>query len=766
MNIGKNLLVGLLSFLFTSLSVLAQAPSGPTVQSIDVQYAGPASISRERILANMRTQVGKPYNQQAVEEDIRNLYATGTISNVRIFGERVGGDAVKVIVVVQPKATVSEVVFEGATRIKESRLRKEISTKQNEPLSEANVEADRQKILELYAGRGYSDTRIETRIDADEKTGKSRVVFSIVEGGKVVIRDIRFEGNTALKESQLRKVIKTKPANVLSFITKAGRLQQEQVEADVAAIRELYQNQGYVDVIVSGPQVQPVSGDKADLVFTIQEGRQYTLGKVNVTGAQVFTSDEVRTEIRSVPGETFSPGKLREDAKRVQDLYGARGYVDMQVGVETVSGGPGVIDVSFTLDEGTQSYVERVNIQGNTRTKDKVIRRELALSPGDIYNTVLVDASRQRLQNLNYFSRAEIFPSETDIPGRKDLNVLVEEKRTGSFNFGAGFSSIDSLLGFAEIQQSNFDITRWPNFTGGGQRFRTRLQYGTKRQDFIIGLTEPWFMDYQVAVGGELFYRKASFISSVYDQGNAGFELNARKAVGKFSSARLAYRLENISIEDVDEDASQIFHDEEGDYLKSSITAGWNYDTRDSVFLTRRGHRVDFSAYVAGGPLGGDTDTYGFNLEASKYFPLPGDTIFLINAEIGTVDSWSGGERVPIFDRLYLGGANTLRGFDYRDVGPKDEDGEPIGGNTLARVTFEYTFPVVDRIRGALFYDTGFVNAGSYEFSPSDVNSDVGIGVRIELPIGPIRLDYGIPVQSDSHNDSSGKFNFNIGYQF
>jgi outer membrane protein insertion porin family len=424
------------------------------------------------------------------------------------------------------------------------------------------------------------------------------------------------------------------------------------------------------------------------------------------------------------------------------------------------------MDVTYRVEEGLQSYVEHIDISGNTRTKDKVIRREIALAPGDLYNTVRVDASKERLKNLNYFSKVDTFPSDTLVPGRKDLKVLVEEKRTGSFNFGAGFSSIDSLIGFAEITQGNFDIMRWPYFTGAGQKFRLRVQWGTRRKDFILSLTEPYFLDYRLSVGGELFFRDASFVSAVYDERRYGFDLHARKFLNEFTYVRFGYTLQDVDIHDVDPDASQQIKDEEGNRLESKLYGGITFDTRDSVFLTRRGHKIDLQTYVAGGFLGGDTDIYGFDLEASKYFLLPWDTILILNAEAAVVQTWAGGDRVPIFDRLFLGGANNLRGFKYRDVGPKDADDEPIGGNTLARLTVEYTFPVVEKVRGAVFYDVGFVNEDSYDFGSGNINSDVGIGVRLDLPIGPVRIDYGIPIQTQNNNSGSGKFNFNIGYQF
>ena len=756
-----------------SASAFAQTPPPPVVKQIEVQYAGANQVSKEKLLANMRTRVGKPYDDRVVEEDIRHLYATGNISNVRIFGEPTA-DGVKVIVVVQPKAQLTEVVLTGVTKFKESRIRKEIAAKAGDALNEAALETDRQKVLDYYAGKGFTEADVTYKVEQNEKAGTARVIFSVSEGGKLAIKSVVFEGNTALKESELKKAIKSKPKSLLEMFSKAGRLDQDALTEDSRALKELYQSKGYVDAEVGKPRVDR-QDSRVTVIFPIKEGIQYHVGKVNYTGAQVFTTDEISKTAKTKAGEVYAPGNVKSDIRMIQDMYGTRGYIDFQAGADVNPNGKGVMDVTYKIDEGVQSYVEHIDIQGNTRTKDKVIRREIAVAPGDLYNSVRVDASKARLENLNYFytqrdgpghQAVSLFPSDTLVPGRKDLKVLVEEKRTGSFNFGAGFSSIDSLIGFAEITQGNFDLTRWPYFTGGGQKFRMRAQWGTRRKDFILSLTEPYLLDYKLSVGGEVFYRDASFVSSVYDERRYGFDLNARKALNEFTAMRFSYTLQDVDIHNVDAKASSAIREEEGNRLESKLAAGITHDTRDSVFLTRHGHKVDLQVYVAGGFLGGDTDIYGFDIEASQYFHLPWDTILTINGEIAGVQTWAGGDRVPIFDRLYLGGANNLRGFKFRDVGPKDSEGEPLGGNTLARLTVEYTFPVVEKVRGAVFYDLGFVNAGSYNFGGGNVNSDIGLGVRLDLPIGPVRIDYGVPVSSDNNNGKGGKFNFNIGYQF
>jgi len=739
-----------------------EAQSAPIVRAIEIQFAGPSNLSQERILANMRTKVGRPYSDTVVEEDIRNLYATGNVANVRIFGENVT-DGVKVVVVLQTKATIGEVVIQGANLIKPSKLRKDMTVKPGQTLNEASVEVDRQKILSEYADKNYTNTTVQTKVDTDPKTGKAIVTFMVTEGGKMVIHAIHFTGNTVFKEKELVKQMKTRPSNILSYFTKTGRVDNDQIAQDILALREYYQNAGYIDVQVASPQINPIGNGKVDLVFAVNEGIQYHVKDLSLEGTQALSDADVRKQISTTAGSVFSPKKMRDDTKRIEDLYGSQGYVDLDVQPSTTPAGNGLINVDYKLTEGSQSYIEKVNITGNTTTKDKVIRRELAVGPGDIYNTSLVDASKQRLDGLNYFSRIDTFPSDSGVPGRKDLNVQVEEKRTGSFNFGAGFSSVDSLVGFVELQQTNFDLFHWPDFTGGGERFRARIQYGTQRKDIILSLTEPYFLDYRLSVGGELFYRDLNFVSNYYNQSDIGGDIFARKSLNAFTYASLTYRLEQLGINSVASDASDEIKAQAGKKMKSSVTLLLDNDTRDSIFLTRTGHRIDFS--VGGAGLGGDVKDYTMDLSASQYFHLPWDTILLFNGEVATVDGWSNSD-VPIFDREFLGGGNDLRGFDYRAVGPKDRYGEPLGGDTMARLTVEYTYPIVDKVRGAFFFDSGFVNAAAYDFSLNDLNSDVGIGVRVDLPIGPVRIDYGIPIQSDHFNKSSGKFNFNIGYQF
>lgn len=744
----------------------AQVGPGPIVRDIVVEYVGPPAIARERVLDNLATKVGQPYSERAAEADIRALYATGGVANVRIFAEPMG-DGVKVTVLLQGRPVIEEILIEGAEQISMNRVRREIGSKVGDVLSEERLEDDRQKILKIYEDRFYSDVDVQYRVQELPGSTRVRVVFQITEGPRMVVRRITFVGNESVLPRDIIKVMKTRTWNLLSFFNKSGRLLPAQIEEDRAAIRNLYQNRGFADVQITDIQTVPSGDDGVDLTITIVEGIQYRVNTVRLEGVNIVSTDELKGRLKMTDGTLFTPQGMGADLKAMRDFYGMRGYVDMIAQPEILPAGVGGVDVIYRVDEGVQSYVNLINIQGNTRTKDRVIRRELAVKPGDVFDSTLVDVSRQRLDNLNYFSRVEMAPTDTIVPGRKDLNVIVEEKRTGSFNFGVGFSTTDSLVGFAELQQTNFDLFNWPSFVGAGQRFRIRGQYGLQRRDFVVSLTEPWFMGYKLSVGVEGYYREASFLSTVYDQTNYGIAIQARKQVWRALSARVEYRLEGIRIFDVDEDETgPEIQDAEGTYTKSAFTGALTWDTRDSLFLTRKGEVIELTGFIAGGPLGGDVQDFGISLEASKYFSLPWDLIFLIKGELAVVNTWGGSDEVPIFDRLYLGGANNLRGFNFREVGPVDEYDNPIGGQSLAYLTTELTFPIITRVRGAVFADVGFVNAGANDFSTSGVNADIGVGLRLDLPIGPIRVDYGIPVIYDSWNGPPGKFNFNIGYQF
>src|SRR5215475_10390977 len=381
--------VASLCTLFTAVIARAQAPPSPpgppVIRAMEVEYTGPATISKERIVAQMRTKVGQVYSNEIVEDDIKALYKTGYIKNVRIFAQP-QGDCVKVIVAVQTRAIVREIEITGAQRVKPTKLRKEIKIKLNQAVDEQQLEEARQKIIEIYQARGFTDVSVEFRIDSiDEKRGTARVVFTVNEGARGAVSQIRFEGNAHVSQGVLRKQMKTRGRTLIHFVDKSGRLDEVQLEQDLDKIREYYQNHGFIDVEIK--EVRKDRTEKGPMIITIviSEGPQYHVRKLTVSGYQATSEAKIRLLLKMKEGNVYSPKQLRDDAKAVADAYGSGGYVDLEITPEGTPAGVGLIDVHYNIEEGVRSFVNRINIEGNTRTKDKVIRREVLVAPGDVF---------------------------------------------------------------------------------------------------------------------------------------------------------------------------------------------------------------------------------------------------------------------------------------------------------------------------------------------------------------------------------------------
>jgi outer membrane protein insertion porin family len=743
--------------------VPVNAPAaGRTVKSLRVVFKGPVSMSEARVRAQMATREGEAFTDENVEQDIRNLYATGAVDNVDIAASDVAG-GVAVTVTVTGRGALGQVRFVGNTAYPQDRLLKETELRVGEPVDEAKLATGQQKIRELYEKKGFSGIAVNYSTEPTTD-GFTRVTYTIGEGARGLVRSINFEGNSAIKSSVLRSNLKLKEKAIYRvWRGKSKTITDEVLFEDRKAVESTYQDEGYVYAQVLDIRRDQVDEKYVDLTYVITEGDRYDVAEVAMDGLTIFTPEELGPALQTIAGFPYSGSEVRADEKMIGDYYGSRGYADARVDTSIVPAGPNQVKVVYRVTEGDKSFVRKVNIAGNSTTQDRVIRRELPFTPGEEVNTVKMEAGRNRLQNLGYFSAVDMRTNDTEQPGFKDVDVTVTEQSTGTVNFGAGFSSIDALVGFLDLTQTNFNIGG-NGFRGAGQRFNLGLKYGTERRDFQMSFTEPWFLGQKLAFTTELFYRDLFYLSDVFDQSNVGGSLNFRKPLGEHSYAELTYTLQQIGV-DVAEEASEIIQQEDGDYLQSKIDLSWVHDTRDSVFLTRKGHKVEIGALVSGSFLGGDADVWGINLQATQFFNLPFDTILSIEGAFRTVDTLGSGDRVPIFERLFLGGANNLRGFDFREVGPKDETGEPVGGLSSAHAAVEYTFPIVEKVRGAVFYDIGMVSDSSFDWG-GDINSNFGVGLRLFLPIGPIRVDFGVPVQSDEFNDSSGQFHFNVGYKF
>ena len=809
---------GLYWFFASMLCTTGQISSQDKVVKIDIKHVGPASVSDELIRSNIRVKVGDRYHRATTDDDINNLYATGLFYNIRVAPD-VTPEGVTLTYLVQGKPRLTEISFKGNKRFSEAKLRKKLSSKVGEPLDERKLFTDSQEIQKMYQKSGYPRTEVKHVSSVIEESGRAMATFEINESPKIKIVRVEFVNAKAFSQKKLRKVIKTRKHWWLSWITGSGYLKDEQFEDDHDKLREFYRDDGYLDFEIKEVQFQNPTPTTMVIRFIVYEGAQYKVGSVKFSGNKIFSFSELTNGLRYVTstkpgkhkigrnglpmdvGDVFTPKGMTKDIEAVEDFYGARGYIDVTTSSRhlTVLRIPntetGTMDLEFQIDEGQKSYIEKIEIRGNTKTKDKVVRRELAVSPGEVFDMVRVKVSKQRLEGLQYFEKVDTRQEATDPPitGHKNLVVGVDEKSTGNLTMGAGFSSVDSIVGFAEVYQGNFDLFHPPTFTGGGQKFRLRVQIGTERQDYLVSFIEPWFLERKLAFGVDLYHRQWNFqsLDNLYDETRTGARISFTRALWKdFLIGTLSYTLEDVGISFNDSatrarivevpgqggapptfivvpgNTPEALWNEAGHSLLSKAGASIAYDTRGGGLLPNRGQRTELFGQFVGGPLGGDKEFYTLELKTAWYFRgfLPSH-IIEIAARTGVAESLQD-EDVPFYERFYLGGLYSLRGFKYRSVSPREGDiSEPIGGDTYWFGSFEYSVPIIERLRFAVFYDVGNVAAKPYDYTDmSHFNDNWGVGLRLNLPIGPLRLDYGIPIHHDEFNGSSGRFQFGVGY--
>ena len=773
--------------------------SNKNIEAIKVTHVGPASVSDQMVLVNIQTRSGDDFSAARINQDVKNLLGTGYFYNVDVSWE-VKDSGIDLVYSVQGKPRLTEIRFEGNERLSDRRLKKKVSSKVGEPIDEKKLFTDAREIETFYQKKGYQNTVVVYQASITEERGQGNVTFKVTEAPKVRIQEVNFVGASAFKLKKLRKVVKTRRRWAFSWLTGSGVLKEEQFAEDKEKLRQYYWDNGYVDFAIRDIQFEYPEENKMVINIEIFEGNQYRVGDLRIQGNEIYPTQEVLFfETRKGPlkrlamnkGDVFTPGGLDDNREALEDLYEADGYLTPRNQgqtrireIKSANTEKGTIDVDYQIDEGDRDYIEKVEIRGNTKTKDKVLRRELAVAPGEPFNMVRAKLSQERLRGLTYFEKVEIAVEPTDIPDRKNLVVSVEEKNTGNFVIGAGFNSIENLVAFVELSQGNFDLFKPPLFQGGGQKLRLRAQAGTRLQDYQLTFIEPWLFDKKLEFQQDLYHRELSYVSSVFDERRTGTQLGLRKTLGSdFIIGGVDYTVESIGIQNVDPGASYFFQNQEGDSMISKVGSSISYDTRSGGFLPNSGQLTRLRGQLSGGPLGAEVDTYKLELTTKHYFKGFGSGHILeVLGEVGVADAYANTDEVPLFDRYWLGGLRNLRGFKFRDVGPKDGQQEPFGGSTYWFASAEYSVPIIERLRFALFYDIGMVFQDAYSFDSRVTNPDpaasgatlfdtgayndnFGLGLRLNLPIGPLRLDYGIPITSDDFNDASGRFNFGVGWE-
>jgi outer membrane protein insertion porin family len=746
------------AFIFIFLVLGQSVLHAEKITDISIQYTGAPTVDEAALSTQISSKIGSELDAMEVEKDIKNLYSSGLVDNVRVLTEPNEG-GVRVIFLVRTRAILGEVSFIGNS-LATNKLRKETELEIGEAFDDTFLETARVNLEALYKKKGFSNVGITYKVGGAERPGFSRVTFVVDEGVLERLNKVKFFGNESISDRVLSGQMHVKASRAYNVFKKNRGIDSTELEEDVVRIEEYYRNEGYINARVTEVVREP-AGDKVDLVIHINEGNKFTVNKVSVSGIKAVSQKDVLPLLEMKEGAVYSSEGISTDLVGLRRYYANNGYSNVRISPRVDSSSETMIDIEYAVSEGVQSTIELINISGNDRTLDKVIRRELALVPGDVYNETRLEVSRNRLMGLGFFEGANVTPTDSATPDHTDISIEVREKSTGTVNFGAGFSSIDNLVGFMDIVQTNFRLFGKPH-VGGGEKIRLGVQYGRRRKDFQFDYTQPWLFDKKLAFGTGLYFRDLLYLSDKYDQTIGGAYMSLRRPLGEYTSLSFKASLENYEI-DVDSDSSDTLKKEEGEYDRALFAVNYVINTTDSQYLTRRGHRISLGTDVSFG----DVETYGVQLSGSKYFLLPFDTILSVNGQYRSVD---GDDNVPIFEREFLGGARSLRGYEYREASSpalRDAQGEPLGGRTAAYFTAEYSFPLINlkKFRGHVFYDGGMLSNDAWDFG-GDYLSDYGIGLDLYLPMGPIRLDVAWPMQTNEWVEDKMRFQFNMGYQF
>jgi len=793
----------------------APATKDPLVRSIRIKTDGTA-VSEQFVLGFVALRKGQPFSKDAVANTVRSLYATGRFNQALVEPtlDPATGE-VDIIVTVEPRPILKDIEYVGGDGLvgKAGWFGGSVieDVKIGEPLDMAQLRRSEVKLQdELRKKRPFARVTSQLR----DTVGGKIVAVVVDEGFELKVDNFRFEGATSFDRYDLWSAADLKTSEYRwykwSWLVGGGRLDPEQYRADCKKLREYYRAKGYLDVEVEDAdpekvcEVKDVKDDAGwvDVVFKIKEGRKYTIGEIAFDGNRlgaadpIYSTDALRKVVsepslrrgahpadfdKIASGEAFAVPAIEAASEKLREYYGQMGYINSSVQVVRKPNlTTGAIDVKFQIEEGQRHTVRSVEIQGNTKTRSTVIARELALGPGEVFDLARTRVSEARLRNTQFFEEVRVTPIPTPIPGQSDLRVTVKEGPTGQVSFGAGYSTVEGLVGFVEYAESNFDFSNsegW--YRGAGQKFRVRLSVGSLTNSFEHSFEEPALWERDLAVGYSIERRYAGYASANYSVLSEGVSFYARRRVFSNIEGRIGYNLRRMSVDNVTADAPAdvITEGNAGSRVISSVSASLTYDTRDEYNFPTKGSRISLTEELAGNGLGGDIKYLKSELRAGRWF-LVSPTAEQTIGVIGRVGLLTGsGGYLPFYERFYLGGAYDMRGFGYNDVGAYDtydttHGNQPMGGMTYGFFSAEYTIKAADNLRFAAFYDYGLVNKSETDFSVAQANSDYGLGMRILLGGAVMRLDFGFPLQTTKSpggvdiNDGGMKFNFSFGTVF
>ncbi|MEW6429192.1 MAG: outer membrane protein assembly factor BamA [Thermodesulfobacteriota bacterium] len=737
-------------------TALSLAGDYDRIEAIEVK--GNSRIDRGAILRNVKSGVGQRYSEETVSADIKNIFKMGYFQEVRAFSDTVAGGRKLTFEVVE-KEVIGQLTITGNDEIKEEDIKAVLSVSTNKIINDAEVKKSVAAVKQLYREKGYYNTEVNAQLSYPQK-GRVTVAFAIKEGPKIYIKEIRFAGNSFARDKDLKKIIETSEKGFFSWLTDSGLLRREIAEQDAERIAAYYHNSGFIDARVGTPEI--VQKDEwLYITYNIEEGRRFKVNTITIRGELIVDARELLDLLQIRREEFFSRKVLREDIIRLTDFYAERGYAfaEMVPDVIKKEGEVPEVDIDIVVTRNELIHINRIMVKGNTRTRDKVIRREIELKEGEIFNATALKRSNERIQRLDFFEDVNITPEPTVDETLMDILVNVKEKPTGSFSIGMGYSSVDDFMFMGEIKQDNF--------LGKGQQLALQADISGNSNRYNFSFTEPHLNDSELLFGFDLYKWTREYDD--YTKDSTGFDFRFGYPIWERWKLGWSYGWENTDLTDIDySNLSTVISDSLDVHITSYLKIALSRDTRNRRFMPSDGALHLVQVKYAGGPvLGGDSSFTKTEGTSSWYFPFFFDTTLHLNAAAGFVSENSDG-KLPIYEKFYLGGLSSIRGFKSGQVSPRDAATlDRIGGDKMWYINEEIIFPLLKDVglHGVVFLDAGNVYDIGEKWDFNNIKKSVGTGVRWLSPMGPLRLEYGRNLDPLDDEDSSN-WDFSIGGNF
>lgn len=760
-----------LSTLLVCIFLCSSAFAGQ--ETIDkIVITGNRRIESSAILTAIKLKSGDTFFEEKIDEDIKSIFGLGFFTDIKAE-KTLSEKGIVITYTVTEKPVVREIIFAGNKALASDKLKEALVVRPNSIYSPKDTLASIAKIKKLYTDEGYSQAEIE-QVKENISPYEIKLTLKIAEGDKILIREIRFEGNKAFSASKLKGLMETQEKWWLSWLTGAGIYKEDILKNDMLLLTEHYMNNGYINFKVAEPDVVLAADNKALIVsILLAEGAQFTTGQIDFKGDILGTKEELARRLKMKTGDVFSRGALRQEIFSLTDIYADKGYAFANVNpLTTMNNDKKIIDIVFDFEKGEKVYIDRINIAGNTKTRDKVIRREMRVAEGELYSATGIKKSKQNMMNLGFFEEAVIATSKGTSDNKLNLDVNVKEKSTGTFSIGGGYSSLDGFVAQGSIQQANL--------LGLGLKTNASASLGGSSSSYSLGITEPHFLDTNWSIGGDLYRSEREYTD--YSKTATGGDIKAGYQLSDTLSTFMLYKYEMTDIFDESfelQESKRLYPDitTTSDSTTSAVTVSISRNTTDYRLDPSTGMTNSLSLEYAG--LGGTNKFLRTIAQTAQFLPVGFGTVFMLRGTVGHIAEM--GAPVPIDEKFYLGGISTVRGYAGRTISPyviiphydpitgikNDEDEAYIGGDTEAYLNAEYTFPLIKEagVKGVLFYDIGNAADGVSD-TFSDMLASYGFGIRWFSPIGPLRLEYGIPLNARDGIDKSGKIEFSIGSFF